>query len=231
MKLTRTLIGTLMLIAVLGITSAPALGTIKPQFLPEATAKVPIEFTDSHGITHFEAKGGFQINCKNGTGTGKVTALKLGEVTTTYTECLTAGKTPCLGTGGKPEQITIKGPFHVWYVLLSGKLQPGLVYLPTEAKIECGKTIVLLRGCMAGLVKPTNVKTKELVTELKQEKGVNDIIEAYSEEEKEGKPVVIKCKLETSINGLEFEQTGSETVDTMSGFKKEGKAIEVEIAA
>ncbi len=229
MKLPRALIGALMAVAAMSaIAAAPASAAVKPQFLPEATAKVPIEFTAKHGITHFEEKNGFQINCEKGTGTGKVTGLKLGEFSTTFMACLTEGKTSCLGTGEKEQQITLKGAFHVWYVLLTKVLQTGLVFLPAEAKIECGKTIVRLRGCMAGLVKPLNKKTKELMTEFKQTKGVNDIIEAFNEEEK-----FIPCKLETSRNLEEptFEQAGVETVLTMTAFKKEGKEIEVEIAA
>ncbi|HST34057.1 MAG TPA: hypothetical protein VLJ80_11140 [Solirubrobacteraceae bacterium] len=227
MKLPRALIGALVAVAAMSaIAAAPASAAVKPQFLPEATAKVPIEFTAKHGITHFEEKNGFQINCEKGTGTGKVTGLKLGEFSTTFMACLTEGKTSCLGTGDKEQQITLKGAFHVWYVLLTKALQTGLVFLPTEAKIECGKTIVKLRGCMAGLVKPLNKKTKELVTEFKQEKGVNDIVEVFNEEEK-----FITCKLETARNSPEFEFAGVETVDTMTAFKKEGKEIEVEIAA
>ncbi len=227
MKLLRTLTGMLVAAAALGATvAAPAHAAIKPQFLPEATAIVPIEFTDKHEKTHFEEKNGFQINCEKGTSTGKVTGLKLGEFSTTFTECKTAGLTSCLGSGNKAEQITLKGAFHVWYVLLSATLQTGLVFLPSETKIECGKTLVLLRGCMAGLVKPLNKLTKELLTEFKQTKGVNNVVEVLNEEEK-----FIGCKLETSRNGAEFEQAGVETNDTMNTFKKEGKAIEVEIMA
>jgi hypothetical protein len=228
MKLPRALIGALMAVAALSaIAAAPASASVKPQFLPEATAKLPIEFTAKHGITHFEEKNGFQITCEKGTGTGKVTGLKLGEFSTTFMACLTEGKTSCSGTGDKEQQITLKGSFHVWFVLLSKVLQAGLVFLPTEAQIECGKTIVKLRGCMAGLVKPLDKKTKELVTEFKQTKGVNDITEVLNETE-----ALIACKLETSRNLEEpkFEQAGVETVDTMTAFKKEGKEIEVEIA-
>ena len=96
MKLPTTLTGTLVaVVAMSAIAAAPAQASIKPQFLPEATAKVPIEFTAKHGITHFEEKNGFQINCEKGTGTGKVTGLKLGEFSTTFMACLTEGKTSC----------------------------------------------------------------------------------------------------------------------------------------
>lgn len=227
MKPLRTLLGMLFALIAVGIAAAaPAQASVKPQFLPEATALVPIQFTDKHGLTHFEEKNSFQINCEKGTSTGKVTGLKLGEFSSTFMGCVTAGLTSCLGAGEKAEQITLKGTFHVWYVLLSGALQTGLVFLPTEKKIECGKTIIQLRGCMAGLVKPLNKLTKEVLTELKQAKGVNDIVEVFNEEEK-----FIGCTLETSRNGAKFEQAGAETVDTMTGFKKEANAIEVEIMA
>jgi len=228
MKPLRTLTGTLVAAAALGaIVAGPARAAVKPQFLPEATAIVPIEFADKHGKTHLEEKNElFQINCETGTSTGKVTSLKLGEFSTTFAECKTGGLNPCLGSGNKAEQITIKGTFHLWYVLLSKALQTGLVFLLTETKIECGKTLVSLRGCMAGLVKPLNKLTKELLTEFKQAKGVNNVVEVFNEEEK-----FIGCKLETSRNGAEFEQAGVETNDTMNTFKKEGKAIEVEVMA
>ncbi len=228
MRSIGTLSGTLFGIVVLGIIlSTPALATIKPQFLPEATAKLPVEFSDKHGITHFVEKSGmFEVTCLKGTSTGKVTTLKLGEFSVTFAEC-TDGTGGCLSLGGEAGKIVMKGALHFWYVLLSGKLQPGLILLLTETHLECGKTLVFIRGCLAGLIKPINEKTKELQSEFREEKGINDVIEAYSEEEVKEKPVVISCKVESSRNGIPFEQQGIETVDTMSGFKQNGKVLEL----
>jgi len=216
----------MVVLALSSIASATASASVKPQFLPEATAKVPIVFTDKSGISHFEIKGGSVVTCQKDTSTGEVLGLKLGEFDILFLECESLG-IACTGLADTVSgSILVLGEFHVWYVLLSTKLQTGIAFLLKEVHFECGKILLVIRGCMAGLVKPLNKKTNSLITELKQEKGVNDITQVLNEEEK-----LIGCKLETSINSGVFEPTGAETVEEMVEFKQNGKAIEVEIMA
>jgi hypothetical protein len=201
----------------------------KPLLLPEPTEKSPVTFTGKIGKAILETKGGTKVECGKGEDTGSATKFKLGSFDVLFSECKSVlGK--CTGSEDKTAgSILVKGTFHVWYGFLSKEevLHTALVVLPKEAKFTCGEvTSVTLKGCLAGLLKPTNEKTKVLTAEFIQTKGVNDITKVLSEKSEK-----ISCTLEASVNKGAFEQTGEQLTEELTSFKQGGKEISVEVMA
>jgi hypothetical protein len=201
----------------------------KPLLLPEPTEKSPISGTGKGAKIVLETKGGTKVECGKGEDTFSATKFKAGSVDILFTECK-SGLVKCTGSEDKTAgSILVKGTFDVWYGFLTAKevLHTALVILPKEAKITCGEIIsVTLKGCLAGLFKPTNEKAKVLTAEFIQTKGANDIGKVLTDKNEK-----LSCSLEVSVNKGAFEGAGVQLTEELSGFKQGGKEATVEVMA
>jgi hypothetical protein len=202
----------------------------EPGLLPEPAEKTPVSFVGKVGKTTFETKGGTKVECSKGEETGSATQLKLGTAEILYSECKSLLGVKCTGLEAKTAgSILVKGTFHLWYGFLSKEeevLHTTITFLPNETHFSCAGTLIVLRGCVAGLLKPINEETKVLTAEFTQTKGVNDITKVLNE-----KLEKIPCNLETSLSGGAFEQAGAQLTEELSAFKQGGKEVSVEVMA
>lgn len=200
----------------------------KPLLLPEPTAESPIAFTGKLGKVVVETKAGTKVECTSGEDSGSFTKAKLGTFETVYHGCKSTG-VACNGLADKAEAISVKGDIHLWYGFLAKEkgLHTTVTALLKEAHFTCGGLVlIVLKGCLAGLVKPTNKKTKATTVEMTQEKGVNDITEVLNDNSEK-----TSCKLEAAKSEGAFEQAGGQMSEEGEKFKQGGKEIEVEAMA
>lgn len=227
-------------LALSSISATSALAA-KPELLPEATAEKPITFVDSSGVVILRRLNGTGFDCETSTSTGSFTSLKLGTFKIVLEKCKDSGaKITCTGLNDKTSgNITIEGEVHLWYGLLKSTktdLHTAFVLLPKHIHFSCGGIeLILILGCVAGLVKEVNKFVKKLETVFESatnEKGeaipgVNDITSVLNE-----KGEWVKCILTADTNeAAEEVQMALLSTDTFEKFEQNKKAIEVLILA
>jgi hypothetical protein len=198
----------------------------EPGLAPEATEKTPTTFTSIGKVATFETKAGTKLECTNSEGKGSMTGPKGGTSEVSYTGCNVLGL-KCNGLGSKEGAMLLQSTLHLWYGLSKTEgVPPASVLLLKELHIECPatKTLITIKGCVAGALSPNRKLTKALTATFKQEKGVNDITEVVNESDE-----TIPCIMLVSINGAAFEQAGAKSSEEVTKFKQGEKETEVEI--
>jgi hypothetical protein len=192
--------------AIGAIASASASAAL-PEFKP-----VPTKFTFTSGKSVLEQKGGLSpIECAKdeSAGTNEITTEKKGKFDVLFLECKVAltGE-QCTGLNDTTAgSILALGEFHLFYINKETK-DVGQALLLQEVHFECAGPFVKLvavRGCVVGLITPINTKTTKFTLTLAQKGGVNE----FTTFEKES------CKLESSINGGAFTQSGQSTTESI----------------
>lgn len=228
------LLGTAVVMALVlsAIAVATASAAEPTKILPEPTKAAPLTFTGTAGAGKLLTLGKKEVKCTKSTGSGEFTTPNLGTAKILFEGCTGEFGTTCTGVGDKSGTIAQEGPVHYILGLLSGKLVAVLAGLPKEFHFTCEvigiKILVLVRGCIASLAEPTEKPTKttkDVFAFTEANSGDPDISLILMEEAKEE----IKCVLESSINGGAFESSGLEGTATNEGFKKGGKAVEIEL--
>lgn len=197
---------------------------------------------------HLLAVGGLEVKCEKGSGTESWTSANLGKANVKFEGCTSALSTKCTSTGAATGVIETKGNVHFWLALLMlGKpkeekpanLVSALVFLTEEVKFTCvnasktieHKVVVEPKGCVAAQDLPASLE--KLVKEVKEEfkefaSGEQSILFVWPEgikEEKEELP----CLLSISVDGGAVELSALSGTLIISGYKKAGAAVEVEL--
>ena len=215
-------ITTILALSAYAIASASA----ATEMLPEGTPSNPVKFTSTSGKGSLEQKGAtFGIECTKDEGTGTTISAKLGTFDILFLGCTTlGGLVKCTGLRDTVSgSILLTGTFHYWLGLQGTAKVDVIVYLPTETHLECGGTLILLKGCAAGSVSPVGTLTSAITVKLaKASKGVNEITKVINESGSE-----IECKLESKEGTNGFEQSNLVTTEEFLGFTQGGLSITV----
>jgi hypothetical protein len=221
MQRLKLLVAALMAVFALGaMVSATASAEELPNFLPLGTAANPVTFTDKSGKGTIETVGGKTISCTSDTSTGEVTGPRLGKFDVLFLGCESSG-IKCTGLKDTTTgSVLLKGTFHI-RTLLTEKKHVYIVLLLEHVHMSC-LVLVLLLGCMAGLLLSPNVLSSTLTIHFKQTKGVQDVTEVASEGSGSTDE---KCTLSTKIGTGAEEQTGILTEEEGEKFEQGGKSV------
>lgn len=181
-----------------------------PAIEPSPIAFAPLEFTMSSGKTIMETASKLKIECKEGSGSGKFTKLRVGTMTSEFHSCKSSG-VACQTTGAAKETIVATGSVEL-VDLEKAKLTLGVKVAPAELAIECSalKLTIKVKGSVIG--EATGVEsgkaTKTATALYKQEAGKQTIKECHlTKKTCEGK----KFQFEASVGGKAFEEAGVES--------------------
>jgi hypothetical protein len=199
----------LALMAMLAITAltATTASAAEPEF-----SSFPNAFTSKGGPAKFEQTEGIgAISCTKSEGTGAVTAAKKGTFDLLFLGCTAPLSGKCTGLADTVKgSILAKGTFDLRYISKTAK-DVGILFLIKPVHLECEKTVELIevRGCVVGLVRPINTRTKTVTVGLTQKGGRNEFTQVLNEANSgtEG------CKLESEFNGAAFKQSGLENTN------------------
>lgn len=195
-----------------GAMATPALAALPEG---EGSSKEIVKFTTEGGAARIEQKEGAEdaVTCTKLTGTGEWTNKKEGTFDDLFEGCATVvGGIACIGLNDKTSgSILVKGTFKLGY-LDKGQTLVGTANKIAEAHFTCGGLIlVLLRGCVVGLLEPLNKFVKEFKMVMKQKGGVNEFDEILNATNNGFEA----CKLEAGINGNAFKEAGLESKPTL----------------
>ena len=229
--------------AVSAVTASAAEPT---KILPEPTAAAPLtDAVSQPGEGHLLSTGGTEVKCKKGKGTEEWTSPNLGTGKVLFEGCTSSLSTTCTGSaaGETAGDIASEGAVHFWLALLmtgtkekeTTELVSALVLLNKEVKFTCvnaTKTIevkvVVKPGCVASQDLPASLN--KLVKSVKEEfkewsSGEQSILFVLPEESK----TELECLLRVNVNGAATELSALFGTLVAEGYKKGGKAIEIEL--
>ena len=222
----------LMVILVMSVIASATASAVEPtKMLPEPTEKSPVSFTGKgekgKEKSTLETVAGEKVVCTSSTAKGEATSPNLGTFDALFLGCKAKGIAACKGLKDTvKESVLAVGPFHYWLALLNKELIAVIAILLEEDHFECAfiiEELILVKGCVAAQLTPTDKLTKTATLKFVQTKGVQNITKILPENSTKE----IECKLE-SKKGVEgkFEQSAQEGNAEIEGFKQNGVAIE-----
>jgi hypothetical protein len=148
----------------------------------------------------FSSKGeGLAVKCKAtsvGSGSSELKTDKSGTLDVLFSECKSSGLT-CTGLGDTAGTISVEGEYRLRYATLSPKTV-SLALLLNAFHFTCSIVLVIIRGCLGGLVEPINKSTEVLKLAYKQKgPGEQEPSKIFNEEGSAEE----SCQMEASING------------------------------
>lgn len=202
---------------------ATSVASAAREFLPLGTVANPVEFSAVSGEGKLRTLNALEIKCKKDKGAGKITSATLGEFVIDFEECSGPLGVSCadLSRADSTGIIEVKGTFHL-RMGLSGQPLGLIAFLVNTTHILCALTLVLVLGCVAGEVAPTETLTNKLEVLLKQTGGEN----AINSTDKENNENEMESCILLSKKGSEAEETaGEETHEVLEEFKQNGAAV------
>jgi hypothetical protein len=216
------------IVALTAIAAATASAEELPNILAtaEATEKAPVTGTSSSGATEF-GSGFTTLKSTKSEGTQSQTSPKLGTFDVLFLEVKTILGGSCTGLNDTKEgSVLVLGTFHVRHYNSGATLLTALIFLLNEVHFTCEGKLILVKGCVAGRVTPEGGgKVKSLTATLEVEKGDNKIVKVLNESNTGEE----NCELLASQNAKEFTLSAQKQTQTITGFKQNGKAAEVEV--
>jgi hypothetical protein len=199
----------LMLTAVVSATAFAA----NPEFLP---GEKGTKFTGKSGKATLQIKGSNTITCKTSEvtkGNGELLGPKTATSTIDFSTC-TAFGLPANSLGDASGIILVKVNSELCYISKAEKTVGIVFTLPSTLHLEVPSTKLLInvQGSFVGKIEPINKKQATYTLVIEQ---------------KEGKQAIEKCeggaalKLETSVDGGAFTQSGEEAKEGTITFEKE----------
>ncbi len=212
------------------------------KILVEPTAAAPLNTEGSQKETgHLLSIGGNEITCKKGSGVEEFTTANEGSGHVTFEECTSALSTKCNSSGETGGKIKTEGEVHFWLALLmitasTSTLVGALVFLTKTIPIVCEnatKTIkieieVQNKSCIAAVV--LNTSMNALVSSVHEEftefaSGETQILSVLPA----GATSEIACLPTIKTNGGTAELFAISALFLISGFKKSGAALTIEL--
>jgi hypothetical protein len=243
MKLVKLMTIALAIITAAALGTAPTAFAVEPNLLPEGTEASPLSFEAEATKTSELKSEGKVVTCTTAPTKGEIggkefTPGRLGLVIIEFLGC-ESEKTECIGLekGEATKHIKTHAIVHIWRGwLINAKGEEVLhdnvlVLLPLHVHFTCGfgLVLILVLGCVAGLLTPNKTLTKTAKLELKEnekKEGINDITKVENE-----KGEKIPCELKSARNeGAEAKALELATAE-IKGFKQNGKEVEVLLMA
>jgi hypothetical protein len=208
--------------------AASASAATVPNVLPAGTAAEPVTATASSGETEF-GNGFIKVTSKKSTGTQSGNSTKLGAFTNKFKETKDTLGSACKGSKDtEAETVTVSGTFHIRDYKEGGvTLRVATIFLLNEVKFTCGSIEVTTVGCVAGALTPENAKAKSLTVTLARNGTLNDnkIVTILNESNTENET----CQLLAKMGAGALELSSQVQTSTVTEFKKNGAAVEVEV--
>jgi hypothetical protein len=218
------------IVAVLSLAAslaASASAATVPNVLPAGTAAEPVTATTSSGESEF-GNGFIKLTSKKSTGTQSDNSTKLGSFTNKFKETKDTLGSACKGSKDtEAETVTVSGTFHIRDYKEGTSLRTATIFLLHEAKFSCGSLEVTTVGCVAGALTPENTKTKTLSVTVARNGTLNDqkIVTILNESNTENET----CQLLSKMGAGALELSSQVQTSTVTEFKKNGAAVEVEV--
>lgn len=156
-------------LAALGLLAAASVASAAetPYVLPEPTKVEPILFliaSESVSLT----RGAIKISCETSAGLGELNGPREGDIEMTLQKCSALGIS-CNTEGAGEGDIEIAPELH--FVTYTELKLLGVLTLPGEREVKCGKTMVKIRGNVLGTVEgvASGVETEEAQIRFKTE--------------------------------------------------------------
>jgi hypothetical protein len=209
MRRLRLLVLAVLALSALAAVLASSTSAFLLENLPEKARTVTGESVG--GATVLETVGGNAITCEKATaeGTEETSKPPLGLMHFTFIGCKTVKPLPglaCTGEGDTSGRILVLITWHLWFDKNpTGELKTGFVFLGISVLFNCGNGLVLVHvlGSLVCLHLNPTVKGKTHELHCIQTKGVQEHHHWWDQNGVEG-----TAKLETSINGGAFEESG-----------------------
>jgi hypothetical protein len=208
-------------LAVSAIAAASAFAAF-PNVLPAGTAGAPLKATTSSGTSTF-GSGFTTLTSEKSEGTAELTSEKSGPFDQLFLVVHDLLGRKCTGLEDTVEgSVLAKGEAH--YRFSPGNVTPVLVsFLLKEVHFSCGTTLVVVKGCVLGVVsEPYNTPVKSSTVTLTKSGTDNTTVKV----ENEAGTGSENCELLAAENEKAFSLSAQETTQTLTGFTKSGTAVE-----
>jgi hypothetical protein len=207
--------------------AASASAATLPNVLPEGTATEPVTAVTSSGESEF-GNGFIKLTSKKSTGTQSDNSTKLGSFTNKFRETKDTLGSACKGSKDtEAETVTVSGTFHIRDYKEGTSLRTATIFLLNEAKFSCGSLEITTVGCVAGALTPESKLTKTLTVTVARNGSLNDqkIVTILNESNTESET----CQLLSKMGVGALELSSQVQTSTVTEFKKNGAAVEVEV--
>jgi hypothetical protein len=221
MKLSKVLGAVLVAALALVALGAASASAALPTILPTTAA-----FSSESGATEF-GTGITALKSPKSKGSGKGTGEKTSSFSTVFEGTKDQLGRSCKGLGDATAgNVTVTGTADVRYAN-SKKEAVAIGFLINETHIECGTTLILVKGCVAGEAeKPYNKAITATAVKLEVEKGDNKLVKI----ENAANTAEEACELKASINeeaAALSSESATENLKAFTGGKGAGNEVEV----
>jgi hypothetical protein len=207
----RVTLGFLAVVSLIGFGSASALAAL-PEF--SSPSGFPAKFTARSVASTVETTAGVKLTCKEGKGSGELTAAKAITQSLEQVGCELVPYGKCHSEGAGEGVIVESGESTLVYLSKSEKRVGVLPIRNANTKITCSLLKIEERGAALERIGPTNTKATKYEAWGSASKGVQSVTSYENEKGEE-----VKSILEVSL-GSGFKQAGF-TGATVATFEKE----------